>query len=483
MSVPLLSAQAQALRVGSKQFNESAILAELIKDHLQDAGISATHRSGLGGTQILWKSLLNGEIDIYPEYTGTLSQEILVRDKIKDLTELKSALRKHGIEMTDSLGFSDTYAIGMKYETAARLGIETLSDLARHPEVKIGVSNEFHDRGDGWLGLKTRYHLEQDARGLDHDIAYRALREGEIEATDVYSTDAEIQQYHLRVLRDDLAYFPRYDAVILYRSQLQDQSPRAVGVLKSLASTLTEAQMIHLNAEVKLNHLSEAKVAREFIDPKAENNESTLINNVSERVAEHLRLVGISLALAILFSVPLGILAAQNPRGGKIILGVIGAIQTIPALALLVLLIGPLKAIGLPGIGDTPAIFALFLYSLLPIVRSTHSGLSGIDPALRESAEALALPRFFRLARIELPIASPSILSGVKTAAVINVGFATLGALIGAGGLGQPILTGIRLDNYSLILQGALPAVFLAWFFQIGFDQIEKWVVPRSLRS
>jgi len=483
-------ASAGNLRVGSKQFNESAILAEVIRDHLENGGIHAEHRSGLGGTRILWSSLLNGEIDIYPEYTGTLSQEILAKENITDLASLKSALLKKGIEMSASLGFSDTYAIGMKSKTAAQLGIETLSDLARHPEVTIGVSNEFHNRGDGWLGLKARYHLPQEAKGLDHDIAYRAMREGEIGATDIYSTDAEIKQYDLKVLRDNLNFFPRYDAVILYRSQLNQTAPQATARLKSLEGAIDEAQMIALNADVKLNHTSEAVAAREFIEKRfgvktavAGDGETSITRNIIERVSEHLRLVMISLFAAVLVSIPLGILAAKNAQLGKLILGLIGAIQTFPALALLVLLIAPLKALGLPGIGDTPAIFALFLYSLLPIVRNTHSGLTSILPAIRESAEALSLPRFFHLIKIELPLASPSILAGIKTAAVINVGFATLGALIGAGGLGQPILTGIRLDDYALILQGAIPAVVLAWIFQFSFDLLEKWIVPKPLRS
>ena len=477
---------AQTLQVGSKQFTESAILAEVIRAQLEDAGVAVTHRAGLGGTRILWESLLNGEIDIYPEYTGTLIQEILAQEKVTDLNALRSSLLKRGVEMTETLGFSDTYAIGMKRDAAARLGIESLSDLAKHPEIKIGVSNEFRDRKDGWPGLRSKYHLTQDAQGLDHDIAYRALREGEIGATDIYSTDAEIKQYDLQVLRDDLHYFPRYDAVILYRKEI---SPRAAEGLHSLENQISESEMIALNAQVKLTHVSERAAAEAFVHAKfgAGNSqpltfEKTVFQNIIQRVSEHLRLVGISLLGAILVSIPLGVFAAASPRAGGFILGLIGAIQTIPALALLVLLIAPLKALGLPGIGDTPAIFALFLYSLLPIVRNTHSGLTNILPSIRESADALALPYFFRLTRIELPLASPSILAGIKTAAVINVGFATLGALIGAGGLGQPILTGIRLDDYHLILEGAIPAVVLAWFFQLGFDLLEKSIIPRALR-
>jgi osmoprotectant transport system permease protein len=138
--------------------------------------------------------------------------------------------------------------------------------------------------------------------------------------------------------------------------------------------------------------------------------------------------------------------------------------------------------IPLLGIGFKPSIAALFLYSLLPIVRNTYAGLQNIPPHIRESAEALGLPPQSRLWLVELPIASRTILAGIKTAAVMNVGFATLGALIGAGGYGQPILTGIRLDDIGLILQGAIPAAGLALLVQGLFEVAERVVVSKGLR-
>jgi osmoprotectant transport system permease protein len=180
--------------------------------------------------------------------------------------------------------------------------------------------------------------------------------------------------------------------------------------------------------------------------------------------------------LALLVAIPLGIFAAKFRAIGQVVLAVAGLIQTIPTLALLVFMI-PLF-----GIGSKPAIFALFLYSLLPIVRNTYAGLGDIPPAIRESAAALGLPPGARLRRVELPMASRAILAGIKTSAVINVGTATLGALIGAGGYGQPILTGIRLDNISLILQGAVPAAVLALVVQGLFELLERVLVPKGLR-
>ncbi len=195
------------------------------------------------------------------------------------------------------------------------------------------------------------------------------------------------------------------------------------------------------------------------------------------RLGEHVALVSISLAAAILVAIPLGIVAARRPRLGAVILTMVGVIQTIPSLALLVFMIPWL------GIGAKPALVALFLYSLLPIVRNTATGLRDIPNSLRESAEALGLPPRARLVKIELPMASRAILAGIKTAAVINVGTATIGALIGAGGFGQPILTGIRRDDLRMILfEGAIPAALLALAVQGAFDLAERFLVPRGLR-
>jgi osmoprotectant transport system permease protein len=184
----------------------------------------------------------------------------------------------------------------------------------------------------------------------------------------------------------------------------------------------------------------------------------------------------VSLAAAVAVAIPLGIVAARRPRIGPFILSGIGIIQTIPSLALLVFMIPWL------GIGAKPALAALFLYSLLPIVRNTATGLKDISASVRESAQALGLPDGARLVRIELPIASRAILAGIKTAAVINVGTATIGALIGAGGFGQPILTGIRRDDLAMILyEGAIPAALLALAVQGAFDLVERLIVPRGL--
>ncbi len=463
-----------AVQVGSKQFTESVILAEIAVQTLRAAGVDAEHRRELGGTRVLWEALRVRQIDVYPEYTGTISEELL-----RGEADLAAALERNGMRMAGPLGFEDTYAIGMRRPDAARLGVRSLSQLARHPELEIGLTNEFLRRRDGWPRLRQIYGFsDARVRGMDHQLAYRALRSGNIAATDLYSTDPEIQAADLVVLDDDRRAFPRYDAMLLYRAVLPEPAVRA---LASLEGTIPAQEMIAMNARALLDHVSEAQIASDFLRTRfgvaSEAKSLGAPQRIWRRTLEHLFLVAVSLAAAIALAVPLGILAWRRPRLGQTILTLAGVIQTIPSLALLVFMI-PLL-----GIGAGPAIVALFLYSLLPILRGTHSGLTGIAPELLESAQALGLPPGAALRRIELPLAAPSVLSGIKTAAVIDVGTATLGALIGAGGYGQSILTGIRLADTGLILEGAIPAGVLALAVQGLFDVLERLLVPNGLRS
>lgn len=469
------------VRVGSKKFTESVILGEMTRILAQAAGYPASHRRELGGTRVLWSALLANEIDVYPEYTGTLLQEILVREHLRTNAQLVEALARRGLRMSPPLGFNNTYAIGVTAKTAERLKLRTISDLRDHPDLVFGFGNEFLNRADGWPGLKRRYRLPQtDVRGLDHDLAYRGIASGALDVIDLYATDAEIDYYHLRALADDLHYFPAYDAVLLYRADLESRAPKAVALFRQLAGRIDAPTMAKLNARVKLGHEADSRVAADFLARQFGIDIDVQARSAWQRfwrhTGEHLLLVAISLTAAIAVAIPLGIYAAHRPRIGQVILGTVGVIQTIPSLALFVFMI-PLL-----GIGGPPAVAALFLYSLLPIIRNTHAGLTDIPAPIRESAQALGLPRAAQLRRIDLPLSGRAILAGVKTSAVINVGTATLAALIGAGGYGQPILTGIRLDDLGLILQGAVPAAVLSLLVLGLFELTERMVVPRGLR-
>jgi osmoprotectant transport system permease protein len=473
------------LRIGSKSFTESVILGELAAQLARSAGTPATHRSGFGGTRVVWDALLRGDIDVYPEYTGTLLQELVPPPTAESRSTpeawLAEALTRRGLGTIGPLGFNNSYAIGVRRPLATRLGLRKISDLRDQPALRFGFSSEFMSRRDGWPALRARYGLPQtDVKGLEHDLAYRGLVDGALDATDLYTTDPEIRQYDLIVLDDDLGAFPRYDAVLLHRHDAADRAPAAFAALRRLQGRIDASAMAAMNARAKRELVPAPTIAADFLRASlgvaAAVPVESATSAVLQRTVEHLSLVALSLLAAIVVAIPLGVLAARHPRFGQAVLGGVGVIQTVPSLALLVFMI-PLL-----GIGALPAMVALFLYSLLPIVRNTHAGLRGISPALAESAEALGLSRGASLWRIELPLASPLILAGIKSAAVINVGTATLGALIGAGGYGQPIFTGIRLADVGLILQGAIPASLLALLIQGLFELLERFLVPRGLR-
>ncbi|MBC53044.1 MAG: amino acid ABC transporter permease [Gammaproteobacteria bacterium] len=462
--------QTQPLTIGSKLYTENVLLGHLAAQSLEEAGYSTFHNEQLGGTRILWNALLSGGIDVYPDYTGTITEEILAGQGISSRQDMVTALSAVGVGVTGNIGFNNTYALGMRREQAEALGIETISDLRAHTDLRFGFSNEFMERQDGWPGVRAEYGLAPlSVTGLDHALAYRGIASGNIDVLDLYSTDPEIAFYDLVALIDDQQFFPDYDAVFLYRDTL---SPAAAAALERFTGAIDETAMIAMNAAVKLDQRDDAMVAGDFMSSRfgvvSEPSSSGLWPRFVQNTLDHLTLVSISLGMAILVAIPMGVLAAKVRSLESVLLGISSVLQTIPSLALLVLMI-PLF-----GIGALPAIVAMFLYSLLPIVRNTHAGIRQIPATVMESAWALGLPNSLILRRIELPMAIPSILSGIKISAVMNVGVATLGALIGAGGYGQPILTGIRLDNTALILEGAIPAAVLALLVQGFFDRVEK---------
>jgi len=472
---------AQSVTVGSKKFTESYVLGEIAKKVLTDAGFEVEHKQGMGATAIVWNALTGGSIDAYPEYTGTVSEELLKQPGLSTAA-MREALSKQGIGVTDELGFNNTYGLVMRRADAEKLGIASISDLKSHPELKCGITHELLGRKDGWTPLTAKYGLSfGEVKGIDHSLGYVALSKGEIDLKDCYTTDAEIKRYDLKVLKDDLSYFPLYRAVFLYRLTLPK---KAVDALGTLAGKIDESTMIGLNEEAGRTKDYSAAAATFFATgaPKGSATAAPptdVAGKIGKLTLRHLELVGASLLIAILIGIPLGIVAAKPGLLSSAILGTTGVIQTIPSLALLALLVA------IPGLGISfqTAVIALFLYSLLPIVRNTATGIAGIPAPLRESATALGLEPMARLRKVYFPMALPTILAGIKTSAVINVGTATLAALIGVGGLGEPIVSGLALNDTGTILQGAVPSAILAIVVQFAFDALERAVVPRGMRA
>src|SRR6266478_5976935 len=381
------SSSAADVVIGSKKFTESYVLGEIAKRTLSDAGIPVEHRQGMGGTIILWQALRGGQIDAYPEYTGTITQEILKSDRSLSLDQIRASLAKSGVGITEPLGFNNTYALVMRRSEAQRLGVRTISDLRKHPELKIGLTHEFLDRQDGWGPLRERYALPQrNVIGIDHALGYSALANGSIDVKDAYSTDAKIDQNDLVALEDDLHFFPKYEAVFLYRLSVPED---AIAALRRLEGTLDEKRMVRLNAEAERtkNYTRAADLYFESGAGSGNSAGESFPQKLARWTLRHLQLAGFSLMLSVIFGIPLGIVASRGGAIGQAILGFASIVQTIPSLALLALLV-PLPFF---GISVRTAIAALFLYGLLPIVRNTASGLQDIPRSLRESAIALGL--------------------------------------------------------------------------------------------
>jgi osmoprotectant transport system permease protein len=472
--------------VGSKRFTESYILAEIAVQTARAHGEpTAVHVQGLGATAIAFKALEDGEIDLYPDYTGTIAETLFHGDAAVDAATLASALAARGLGILGPLGFENTYALAVRADFV-KGGDATISGLKRRGHLLVGVSHEFLGRSDGWPGLAARYGLvPREVRAMDHGLAYAALVAGQVDVVDAYSTDAKIAKYGLVLLGDDRRFFPSYEATFLYRRDAEAAHPEAFAALSGLRSAIGADAMRAMNGQAELDGRSFADVASGFLagqvsGPAGAANQRSFLARLGRSIVRygprHVALTAIALAFATVVGILFGIVGARRPLTGSVILGVTGVVQTIPSLALLCLFI-PLF-----GIGVVPTLVALFVYGLLPITRNTLTALNEIPAPTRESAEALGLTPWETLRVIELPLASRSILAGIKTSAVLTVGTATVAAFIGAGGFGEPISVGLNLNDMPMILEGAIPAALLALLVQGLFALVDRAVVPRGLQ-
>lgn len=502
MSLPVATAARGApagrVVVGAKKFTESAVLAELMAQVLEShADLEVERRLNLAGTQICFDALRSGDIDLYAEYTGTGLRNILhaaepAGGAAATFARVSAAFRQRfDLVWLAPFGFNNTYVLVMRRDRAAALGITSLSDLKR-ARLRYGVSHEFLQRPDGMPGLRRAYDLDEaGTAGMEHDLAYRALREGAIDVSDGYSTDAKLAGSELVVLDDDRAFFPPYEAAPLTRHEVIAQNPRLASALALLAGRIDDLTMRRLNHRVENEGLSPAQVAAEFLataglhhrEVDATPRSASFFSLLWQRrhatlslAAQHLTLtIGAVLAASAL-GIPLGIAASRRQRLAAAALAAAGVLQTIPSIALL--------AFMLPffGIGIAPAMAALFLYGLLPILRNTVAGLRSVDPELVDVGRGLGMRPWQVLWHVELPLCAPVILAGVRSSTVINIGTATLAAFIGAGGLGDPIVTGLSITDTNLVLCGALPAAALAIGVDAVLAGVERAATPRGLR-
>ncbi|MEO8335654.1 MAG: glycine betaine ABC transporter substrate-binding protein [bacterium] len=494
--------------IASKPFGESYLLCELFAQVLESRGIAVERRPGLGATQIAFAALRTNAIDVYPEYTGTGLVAVLHDSLTDSLSADPRRVFAHvsrrfrdafGVQWLPSLGFQNTYAIAVTRETATRLHLRTLSDLSRAaPTLTAGLTADFIGRPDGILGLRRVYGLAPKAvRPLAPAVKYQALASGAVDVVDGYSTDGLLARYDLVTLADDRHFFPPYEAAALIGPRLARTRPDAVAALMLLSGRLDEATMRALNRRVEVDGESVQSVAASelralgLVGPATDSAASKFASGRpsflaylwAQRAAlwplaiRHLALVLGALLAAIIVAIPLGLALERSRRLAEPVIRAFGVIQTVPSIALLAFMIPFL------GVGVVPALVALWLYAIFPIVRGTFSGVRDADPDAVEAAEALGMTPRQRLLHVRLPLAAPVIMAGVRTAAVITVGTATLAAFIGAGGLGEPIVAGLALADSNMVLSGALPAAALALLVDGALAIAERFVAPAHRRA
>lgn len=500
---PNSSSADRAVVVASKPFGESFILAELFAQLLERRGFKVDRRPGLGATEVAFTAVRSGGVDVYPEYTGTGLLAVLHEPPEPNPARVFARvagefLSRYGVRWLPPLGFENTYAIAVRRETATKYSLATLSDLARAgPQLSAGLTADFIERKDGLPGLRSAYGMSfKSVRPLGQAVKYQALAAGAVDVIDGYSTDGFISKYDLVVLRDDKHFFPPYEAAAVVSQRLQRDQPAAIAALTELSGRIDVATMRKLNARLEVNREPVESIARSelaslgILGVTAGRTTAGSVgpqesfprymwdhrDSLMSAVIRHLLLVSVALLAGIIVAVPLGLWLDYAGRAAEPVIRGVGILQTIPSIALLAFMVPVL------GIGVWPALVALWLYSLYPIVRSTYSGIRDADPNAVHAARALGMTSGQILRQVRLPLAAPTLLSGIRTAAVIGVGTATLAAFIGAGGLGEPIATGLALADTRLILSGALPAAALALAVDALLGVVERATTPAPLR-
>ncbi len=494
--------------VASKPFGESYVLAEMFAQLLERSGRTVQRRPGLGATEVAFSANRTGAIDVYPEYVGTGLIAILgdsVSAAMRDDPRVAFAhvatrsRSRFGVHWLAPLGFQNGYAIAVRRETATQYKLRTLSDLAASSaRLTAGFTSDFIGRSDGWPGLRGAYGITLgDIRPLAPAVKYEAIASRAVDIIDGYATDGLLSKYDLVTLQDDRHFFPPYEAAAIVSARLMSDDPGAVATLASLSGRLSEAQMRASNRAIEVERRPIPDVAREALTAVGLGDSASTpgISAATPAVttgfwrfmyqrrvetlrlaAEHLRLVLLALLAASAIAVPLGLWLVNRATLSEVVMQGLGVVQTIPGLALLAFMIPVL------GIGSLPAFVALFVYALLPIARATIAGLRIADPEAAAAVQAMGATPRQALLWVQLPLAAPIVLSGIRTAAVLTIGTATLAAFIGGGGLGEPIVTGLGLADMRLVLSGAIPAAVLAVTVDALLALAERLVAPAHTR-
>lgn len=470
-SKELSSDPSSTIKIGGKVFTEQNILVDLLKIYLEDKGYKIQTQKNLGGTFVAYEALKNGNLDMYVEYSGTSYHSIFKQKDILSEKEthqwLKTAFAREKIYLFKGLGFSNSYAL-LVPDSSKHKTIKDLIDNSKN--LSIGFEHEFLTRPDGYDNLLEAYGLKfKNTKTMNVGLMYEALKTQQLNVGVGYTTDGRNKAYNLKVLEDNLNYFPKYKAEIIARQDVLNSHENLQSELMALTGQINHEDMTQMNYEVDALKKSSNLVARNFLYEKnlisfssskvskgflgLKSHEIRLVKN---KLLEHIRICLIALAVSLVLGFSLGTLAFEYKPLKSIVFTFVNLMQTIPSLALFGFLI-PFM-----GIGFYPAMAALVLYSILPLVHNVYIGLSEVDQDIIESCQAIGMSRKQILTQVRIPMAMPTLGAGLRTCTVIIIGTATVAAFIGAGGLGELIFQGISSLNHRMILLGAVPAALLA---------------------
>ena len=489
------------LVISSKVFMENVILGEMLAVLLEEKyGLAVSRRLHIGGTKLVFEALKSGQADVYPEYTGTGYIMILKQREKKSPEAVYAAvksgfLKKFQMIWSPPLGFENTYALAVRADDSRLKDIKKISRLkGRERGLSLAAGHEFMERQDGYDQFARFYGLhfpKNRIYTMNPGLMYTALKNGGADMIMSYSTDGRLKLFDFRLLEDDRGFFPSYKAAYLTRASVLKSHPELGMAFKDLEGKISQREMTDLNDRASRLKQDPALAARRFLIkkgilgrplPKAEARQSLADYYLSKKsyflkiLKEHLILTFSALFFAMLFAFPLGVWSARKAKAAKIVFPIVNTLQTVPGLALLGFCIPFL------GIGFAPAVFMLFVYSLLPLIRNTYEGIKAVEGEFIEEAFGLGLTSWQVLRKVELPLALPFLLAGLRTSAVVVVGAATLAALVGAGGLGDPVFRGIASVDSRLIFLGAAPAAGLAVALDRGLGLAERLLVSPGLR-
>lgn len=493
------AAQPQTVRIGAKNFTEQELLGELVAQLIErHTDLKVQRRFGLGGSDICHAALVGGELDLYVEYTGTALLNILKYQVIHNGDEAFSTVAKayrdrYDLEWLPPIGFNNTYTITVRSATADELDLTTISDLRpRGGQLSGGFTSEFMERPDGYPGLHKLYGFKLNSTvDLEPGLMYQAVAQEQVDVICAFATDGRLTAYDLRVLDDDQHFFPPYDAAPIVRGELLRNHPEIRDALVALAGTICDDDMRQMNHAVDVLKQEPADVVRRWLNqregqtsdhsrvasgdelaPKPSSFWALALERkaeIGQKTLEHLILTVLGMLIAIALGVPIGVIIHRNVPARGPVLGAIEVVQTIPSLAMLAFLFA---VYGL--LGTIPAVTALVFYALLPIVLNTFTGLCQVPPQVIQAADGVGMSSGQRLWMVELPLAVPVTIAGIRAATVLTVGIATLCTYIGAGGLGDFIARGLARNDPRLTLLGAVPAAIMAVTLSLLIRLMEK---------